>query len=684
MIRATAVFMTVVAVALLCPAVADALPAARAYEFEITRDWLIMPDGVRLSVTYFLPKARSVGERFPVLLELLPYRKDDSFYIRDYPLYSYFARRGFAMAKVDVRGTGSSEGAVPDREYSDAELNDADEIIRQLGHMRWSNGNVGMWGISWGGFNALQVAMRQPPELKAILAAHASDDLYHDDVRYIDGIYHKDEYELTIDHENALPQSPDYPLDEKYSEQRFNAQPWLLTYLKQQKDGPFWRSHSLRWRERKVQVPVYLIGGLLDGYRDTPLRLLENLRAPVKAVMGPYQHDWPDNGEPGPTYEWRHEAVRWFNHWLRGEDTGIMKEPRLALFVRDYVPPDVTLKTTPGHWRYEDWPITRTRWTRFHLGREHDLRAAAGRPDVHRLAYSPGYGFETGYWWGDPTGDQRPADAKSLVYDSAPLTAPMEIAGLPRVRLKARANVKLLHWMVRLEDVAPDGRVSLVGGGALNGAQRKSRLQPEYLTPGKTMLLDIPLHFTTWTFRPGHRIRLAVSNALFPMLWPTPYAAASELEVGNKETWLELPAVPLETRAVPRFLASKPREHRPEAKRLEFDDSKRINRVTRDAQGRTTVEWDQEYGYELAGGRYHIYQKSTYRTTDADPANSSFEGINWTEMDFTSGRKLRVESWVEIRSDVTHFHFTFTRRVFENGTPIRERTWKESVVREFQ
>ncbi len=313
---------------LLLPAAATAsTPSSAQYEFSIERDWLNMKDGVRLSVTYFLPKPRSEGERFPVLLELLPYRKDDSFYLRDYPVYSYFATRGFAMAKVDIRGTGSSEGTVPEREYSDAELDDAVEIIRQLAGQPWSNGNVGMWGISWGGFNSLQVAMRQPPELKAILALHASDDLYHDDVRYIDGIYHKDEYELSIDHENGLPQSPEYRLDEKYFEQRFNAQPWLLTYLKQQKDGPFWRSHSLRWQEEKIQVPVYLIGGLLDGYRDTVLRLLENLRVPVKGVMGPYQHDWPDNAEPGPTYEWRHEAVRWFNHWLRGADTGIMKEP---------------------------------------------------------------------------------------------------------------------------------------------------------------------------------------------------------------------------------------------------------------------------------------------------------------------------------------------------------------------
>ncbi len=671
--------------ALLSPAAALAAPqSATKYEFEIQRDWLTLRDGVRLSVTYFLPNARTQGERFPALLELLPYRKDDSFYLRDYPVYSYFAGHGFAMAKVDIRGTGSSEGAVPEREYSDAELEDAVEIIRQLARKPWSSGKVGMWGISWGGFNALQVAMRQPPELKAILALHASDDLYHDDVRYVDGIYHKDEYELSIDHENGLPQSPEYRLDEQYFEQRFQAQPWLLTYLKQQKDGPFWRSHSLRWQEEKIQVPVYLIGGLLDGYRDTVPRLLENLRVPVKGVVGPYEHDFPDNAEPGPTYEWRHEAVRWFDHWLRGVDTGIMKEPRLALFVRDYVAPDAALKATPGHWRYEDWPIARTRWTRLYAGGRHELRSTTSAQAVHRLAYLPGYGFEAGYWWGDPTGDLRPADAGSLVYDSSPLTAAMEVAGFPRVRLRARADTRLLHWMVRLEDVAPDGRVSLVGGGALNGAQRRSRLEPEYLKPGETVVLEIPLHFTTWTFRPGHRIRMAVSNALFPMLWPTPYAATSELDAGSRDTWLELPVIPLKPQPVPAFLPSEPRPQRPDARRLEFDDSQRLNRVTRDAQGRTTVEWDQEYGYELAAGRYHVYQKSVYRTEDANPASSAFEGSTWTEIAFTSGRKLKLETSVEIRSDVSHFHFTFTRRIFENGAQVRERTWKESVAREFQ
>jgi putative CocE/NonD family hydrolase len=525
-----------------------ASPSEPAYEFEIVRDWLVMSDGVRLSVTYFRPAPQKPGERFPVLLELLPYRKDDRFYVRDYPLYSYFARRGYVMAKVDVRGTGSSEGKVPPREYSEIELSDALKIIKEFSRARWSNGKVGMWGISWSGFNALQVAMRRPPALKAILAIHASDDLYHDDVHYIDGVFHVDEYEVSIDQTLAVPQWPDYPLDDAYFENRFNAYPWLLTYLKQQQDGPFWRSHSLRWDYDSIQVPVYLIGGLLDGYRDTVPRLLEHLKVPTKAEIGPWPHAWPDNGEPGPNYEWRHELVRWWDHWLKGRDTGIMDEPRFAVFVRDSHPPDAALKMTPGHWRYEDWPIERTDWRTFYPGEGRRLLREKGEASVDRLKYGPGYGFAAGYWWGDPTGDMRSVDEGSLVYDSKPLGEAVEIVGFPRVRLKVSADAKLAHWIVRLEDVHPDGRVSLVTGAALNGAQRHSPLDPQPLEPGKAEVIEFPLHFTTWTFRPGHRIRLAVSNALFPMLWPTPFPMTTQLFLGETETHVELPVIPYEER----------------------------------------------------------------------------------------------------------------------------------------
>ncbi len=658
-------------------------PSSPVYDFEILRDWLEMKDGVRLSATIFMPRAVQEDEKFPVLFEFLPYRKDDSFYLRDYPLYSYFARRGYAAVKVDIRGTGSSEGMVPPREYSEAELEDAIECIRQLAEAPWSNGNVGMWGISWGGFNAIQVAMRRPPYLKAILAMDATDDLYYDDVHYIDGAFHVDQYEISIDTDLGLPRWPDYSLDDEYFTTRFNAYPWFLTYLKEQKDGEFWRKNSLRWNYPSIQVPVYLIGGLLDGYRDSIPRMLENMTVPMKAVIGPWPHAWPDDGIPGPNFEWRHEIIRWWDYWLKGRDTGIMAEPRFAVFVRDSHRPDARLSTTPGHWRYEDWPIQRTDWKRFYPAENHTLMLSAGENAVDRLRYVPSSGIAALYWWGDPTGDMRHEDAESLVYDSEILGEALEIVGFPRIRLRVSADVKLAHWIVRLEDVHPDGSVSMVTGGLLNGAQRNSRLYPEFLTPGEIYEIDFPLHFTTWTFKPGHRIRLAVSNALFPMIWPTPYPMTTQLYLGNEATNLELPVVPYAERPVPDFPPPEPREERPDAWPLESLGWPYKHVVTRDLdRGTTAVELEAERRWKIQGTRYASVEKVAYQTNDSDPARSSFfgEGGHTIQID---DRILELRFFVSVVSDENEFHVKIIRQVFEEGKLVRSRRWEASLPREF-
>ncbi len=658
-------------------------PSPPVYEFEIHQDWLTMKDGIRLSVTYFKPIPKEKNEKFPVLFEFLPYRKDDSFYLRDYPLFSYFARRGYVIAKVDIRGTGSSEGTLPPREYSEQELEDAVEIIDKLSRMPWSNGKIGMWGISWSGFNAIQVAMRQPPALKAILAVDASDDLFHDDVHYIDGAFHIDEYELAIDHENGLPRSPDYRLDDAYFSERFNAYPWFLTYLKHQEDGEFWRKNSLRWNYKAIKVPAYLIGGLLDGYRDSIPRMLENQEAPVKAEIGPWNHAWPDNGEPGPNYEWRHELVRWWDCWLKGQDTGIMDEPGFAVFVREGHPPDANLKMTPGHWRYEEWPIKRTVWSKFYPDKEGRLLEKKGSEGVDSLKYIPSSGVVVGYWWGDPTGDMRSADAGSLTYDSEVLKEKIEIIGFPEVRLKVSSDAKLAHWIVRLEDVFPDGRVSLVTGALLNGAHRASRLKPEYLTPGKAYELEFSLHFTTWTFQPGHRIRMAVSNSQFPMIWPTPDPMTTRLFLGSESTCLELPVIPCEARPVPGFLPPQPREERPDARNLESRGWPFRHQVITDLTNQTTtVEWEAESRMEIRGRQYFCYEKTSYKTDDPNPAHSSFGG-EASHIIHLESRTLKLNTHISVLSDEKYFHVKFIREIFEAEKLIRKHCWEESIPRRF-
>lgn len=648
--------------------------SALADDFTVERGWMKMADGVRLSTTVFRPAPPG---RYPVLLELLPYRKDDMFYQRDYPLYSYFARRGFVVLKVDVRGTGSSEGVLPPREYSEQELQDALEVIDQASKLPYSNGKVGMFGISWSGFNAIQVAMRKPPALKAILAVDASDDLYHDDIHYLDGVFHFDEYRVSIDHDNALPDSLEYRVDEDYFRDRFDREPWVFEVMRQPTDGPFWRQGSLRFHQ-PLTIPTYLIGGQLDFYRDSVPRMLETATAPTLAEIGPWNHAWPDNGEPGPNYEWRANLCRWWAHWLKNEDNGVLDRPRLAVFVRAGHAPDAELKMTPGRWRYEDWPIERTRWQRFFP----TLEGLAGEPGVGQqaLAYQPGRGTGAGLWWGEPTGDVA-GDAKgALVYDSQPLTAAVEIVGLPRVAFRAAVDTSAANWSARLEDVAPDGRVSLVTGANLNGSQRISRLDPTALTPGRFEDYQFELHFTSWSFQPGHRIRLSLSNAQFPMSWPAPELTESRLALGP-DTWLELPVTPPAPWREPDFPAPEPREERSDARWLSGGWPEAL---TSERQGEATVvTWKGSDHFEIQDRRYDLTQQIVWKTPDSDPAHSSLSAEADRLITFPD-RSLRLRAELRIRSDVTDFDVFYRRRLDVDGQKVREKEWHEKIPRRFQ
>src|SRR5882724_1762736 len=194
---------------LLVPGFATPAQASR-YGVRMVQEWIPMSDGIRLAATLYMPDGAKPNEKFPALLEYLPYRKDDSTAARDYPVHSYFARRGYVSVRVDIRGFGASEGPPTDREYSEREQLDGEQVIAWLATQPWSNGNVGMFGISWGGFNAIQMAMRHPPALKAIIAVDATEELFKDDIHFIDGMMHLDEFELNMDMAPGMTGAPDY------------------------------------------------------------------------------------------------------------------------------------------------------------------------------------------------------------------------------------------------------------------------------------------------------------------------------------------------------------------------------------------------------------------------------------------------------------------------------------------
>ena len=666
-------------------------PSAAEYGVRLEEQWITMPDGVRLAADLYLPDGATADDRFPVLLEYLPYRKTDS-RARNYRLFSYFVERGYILARVDIRGTGNSEGRLISYEYSDLELDDGEVVIDWLSRQPWSNGNVGMLGISWGGFNAIQMAVRNPAPLKAYLAVDATEDLYQDDVHYIDGILHLDSWEMSQDLDNARPGAPGYIVDEDYFRNRFDTEPWMLTYKKQQRDGPFWDRASARDKYDRIKVPGFLVGGWYDGYRDSLPRMLANVKAPIKALIGAWNHSWPNEPYPQPGMELRHEAVRWFDYWLKGRDTGIMDEPKFAVYVREWHPPGPYLERAPGYWRWENgWPIERISDQVFYAQADHTLATDPATPTLHKLRDVPSIGMEAGgpvMWWGDVAHDQRGTDAFSLVYDSDPLTDATEILGLPRAKLRVSADAPRANWFVRISDVAPDGTVTQVAGAGFNGTHRHSARNPEDIVPGKKFDLDIELHFTSWIFPPGHRIRFAIANAQWPMFWPTPYPVTTTLEIGGIDgARVLLPVVPPGRGSAPRFLPPAASPTLPGYADLETGTTSNygeVSSVNRNPQtGEVTVTATNSGGTRYPWGTETYHETIEHRTSDDHPEKTSLRGSH--EMVVTlPDRELTWTAELEFTSDSENFYYRYVRRLHENGKLIREKEWRDAIPRDFQ
>jgi predicted acyl esterase len=661
-------------------------PSAATHGVKLEKTSIPMRDGVRLAVTLYLPADLKAGTRCPALLEYLPYRKDDDEAARDYGTHAYFARRGYVSARVDIRGFGESEGTPPDREYSAQEQQDAEEVIAWLARQSWSNGKVGMLGISWGGFNSIQMALRKPPALKAILAVAATEELFKEDVHYIDGIFHVDEFELTMDLDQGRPGAPDFSLDESVIGPRMDSPPWSLNYMKHQRDGAFWRA-PLRPIET-LAVPTFLIGGMQDGYRDSIPRMLDKVKAPLKAWIGPWNHGFPNGSDYGPEYEWRDQAVRWFDFWLKGRNTGVLEDPRVLIYQQHWHPPQPRLQEVPGEWRAEIWPPAGLTPMNWYLGPDHRLSSdARGDPGMDQLRYVPSAGVEAGFWWGELLTDQRPVDAFSLVYDSPPLSEEVAILGLPHVSLRVSAEAPLADWFVRLSDVAPDGQVTMVTGAGINGAQRESMSKPQDLVPGKIYPLSLDLHLASWVFPQGHRIRIAVSNALWPMNWPTPYPMTTAVMLGgDAASRVVLPRVPLHGPAAPTFAAPEPIEEPQGIAGIGGGGAAWPGEwtVLRDeARQRSTVVWRGSTAVSYPWGRFDHSEKLTYDVDDAHPDIARVQGDS-EYVQAVPGHVLTWRGRLDVSSDAHTFFYQYTRTLLRDGTVIRTRSWEEPIPRDHQ
>lgn len=639
-----------------------------------------MRDGVELAVRITRPDAEGL---FPAVMGYNPYHAlpslkasySDHDYSNGVDAPAYLAEHGYVSVNYDVRGTGASGGSTTDM-YSDAERHDGYEMVEWIATQPWSNGNVGMWGLSYGGVVAWQVAAMAPPHLKAIIVGSGTDDPYQDWM-YPGGMPRSiSMFGNFAAHMAALNFAPpDFQTSGQkwggiWDEHLKNNVPWSIGFLKHQLYGTYWQARSLRPDYDRVKCAVFVISGWADWYPTAMLRAFSNLKVPKRALIGPWGHSWPEDAHPGPRIDARTEYLRWFDHFLKGKDTGVLDEPPVTIFVKKHRKPTPNYQDEPGFWRNEnEWPLDRARATSMFLESGGTLsreQHTVARFERDTYVYKASIGAMSGLLGSMPSRDQRQDEAFSLNYTTQPLQDDLEVTGNPSANLFISSTAEIAYFHVRISDVAPDGTSTLVTQGGLNATHRKSHRYPTPLKPGETYELKIALQSTSYVFPAGHSIRVSISSADFQNAWPTSMPAFNSVVRGTKfPSQIILPVVPPQSPrlAEPRLLAS------PNVRPGCFARQGYEYNITYDLVNQKTI-------LSMGSGA----SRAIYTVSDLNPA----EAVIQSTFEYTTlqaNDEIKVHARTVTSSDAYVFHHLAEVEIDINGKRHFQNSWTMSVPR---
>jgi putative CocE/NonD family hydrolase len=659
---------------------------------EIENIWIPLPDGRRLAARIWLP-TNAESSPVPAILEYLPYRKRDLARLRHEPAHVYAAACGYAGVRVDIRGTGESDGILKD-EYLEQEQLDGLEVLKWLADQPWCSGSVGMRGISWGGFNSLQIAARRPPELKAIITHGSTDDRYADDAHYIGGSLSRPNFEWGQLFMNVLSLPPDPEIfgihwKKEWIKRLQAVRPVTHNWLRHQRRDSYWQHGSVNEDYSKIQCPVYAVGGFVDAYTNSIPRLLAHLKVPRKALIGPHGHDFPDEANPGPAIGFLHEEVRWWDQWLKGIDTGVMDEPMLQVYMQEKAPGQVYPDDVPGRWVAErEWPSRRIRENTYYLNATVGLTESPATVEKITLTPDQSIGLTNTAWLpfameSELPRDQSEDDNKSLIFDSGILEKDLEICGQPKVKLTLSANKPVARLAVRLNEIRSDGSSWNVTCGYLNLTHRQGHDQPRALVPGEVYEVEVSLNMIAYRFKTGHRIRLAVSESYWPMIWPSPEPVALTVHTGVSQ--LVLPERPPETKDLEslQFSAPVPADESARTRLRPGTFNQEISGP--DENGSVLVKTINDSGtnrINKIGTEMRIQYEWVSTIKKIDP-NSAFWGGFYSIELKRDDWHIKTKSNFELTSDKTHFHIVTDLVVYEKNSIIFAHEWKDSVIRDF-
>ncbi len=643
-----------------------------------------MADGTRLSVRLWLPSDAETNP-VPAIIEHLPYRKRDGTIARDDLTHPYFAGHGYACLRVDMRGNGDSDGLMDD-EYTAQELDDACAVIAWARAQPWCTGKLGMIGISWGGFNGLQVAALRPEGLDAVVSICSSAD------RFADDIHTKGGCQLTSNLSwatqmlaySARPPDPEV-VGERWRQMwldRLEHQPFLLEpWLAHQERDAYWQHASVCEDYSAIEAAVLAVGGWHDGYRNTISKLVTDLKAPCKGIVGPWNHKYPHMAGPAPEIGFLQECLRWWDHWLKGIDTGVESDPDMRLWLMDSVRPKAWLPERPGRWIAEPkWPSDRIARATLHLTPQGLQTEAANLS--HRIASPADCGMASGTFFPAHYGpelptDQRDDDARSACFDGAPLSAAQDIVGAPHVRLLVASDHPQAQVIVRLCDVFPDGTSALITMGCLNLAHRDSHASPAPLPPGEPLEIGFDLDQIAYRIPEGHRLRVAISTAYWPFLWPAPAPVMLTLTAGSV-------TVPVRPRAEASEWAFQP----PEGARPWNAETLRTPGYTKRREidvstGETLVKIGIDGG-EMRDRNHGLITSSRseerWTIRPDDPQTATGE-IAWEKVMRRGSWRTRIACDTRLEADTTQWRWHARLRAWEGDTLVFEQAWENGTAR---
>ncbi|NEE37233.1 CocE/NonD family hydrolase, partial [Streptomyces sp. SID7982] len=534
---------------------------------------------------------------------------------------------------------------------------------------------------------SLQIAALAPEPLKAIVTVCSADDRYDNDVHYMGGSV------LAVDmHAWAAtmlafvcrPPDPAQVGDdwrEMWLKRLEAVEPFSHTWLAHQSRDAYWKHGSVCEDYGAIKASVLAVGGWHDPYRDTVLRLVEHLDpGRVRGIIGPWSHQYPDRGlPPGPAIGFLQETLRWWDQHLKGKETGVMREPLLRSWISGSHPPATVYETLPGRWVGDaSWPSENVNPVAYALQGGERIVASPQQTGLDAGRFFP-FGNEA-----DLPPDQRDEDAKSVSFEFPVTEAPIEILGRPRVKLRIRMDATRGQAIARLCDVAPDGASTLVTRGVLNLAARHGRDRTDDWTPGETEDVVFDLNGIGHTFPPGHRIRIAISSAYWPWIWPQAGSAGFTLDADG--SFVELP-VRRHTED-PAITFGEPEQSEPlgVVYPVTLEEPRPERLVVRDvAQGEWRLEVDPRYGGTRVypdGLEFTEDALETYTIQQDDPLSAR------TRSDWTIRLHRPEAAWdvgIETRSEITadeHDFITSDEVICKDGEEIVfHRTWEKRIPR---